>query len=63
MAASLAAVTATLLAASALDAAAETVDPLGPVAVNDSFLLQQDHPPRSTLPACSTTTSPYTEAC
>jgi len=42
-AASLAAVTATLLAGAALNAAAETVDPLGPVAVNDSFLLQQDH--------------------
>jgi Ca2+-binding RTX toxin-like protein len=40
---SVAAVTATLFGAAALDAAAEVVDPLGPIAVDDAFPLQQDH--------------------
>ena len=41
--ASVAAVTATFLSVASLNASAVTVDPLGPVAVNDSFSLQQDH--------------------
>jgi hypothetical protein len=40
---SLAALTTTVLGVASLNAAAETADPLGPLAVNDSFLLQQDH--------------------